>query len=520
MAFLRSPPVFRWTDPQNDRKKSRWFSVAKYGNAPARRLAIQACLHNMKPTDFPSLRDLQDVLSTFGSAGSGPNGDGGYLVPGGDMGGAVPSNMAGVVRGTGVDGHHMGQKLGAQFGAHHLLHPHHHNPFGMSGLPNPMAGYMAGGMPGMGMHPGNPMGMFVQGVPQHHATQGMAPQQAVQEESEGTDANGQPIMKSQYAQNDATTDPNAPVKTQFDQTTTAASSVASPSANAGCKTEGVSVRSSDPAFLQSLSANPIPATPPESASSSSSRFVLSGDSSSQESSDIETRSIGSHSDDEDEDDDAKEGEDGERSLKRKKRKLDEAGHAANSGTPIQAPVPNANMFGMNLYNQASSQQQQQQGLHNAMAAAAAAGHIHPSYYSMYGGYPHSQQMLMHQMNGSGGGQPGLHGLPFVFQPSMLPMLHPHFQAQHAAAAAAAGFLPHSHMQSNMDMQNAQNLQYHHLIKPPSPNAGLYLPPGAGRYGQSGVSGGKAETIRKNEKLTAVVLYTFYFFRFAAVSVCR
>lgn len=483
MSYLWFFCPYSWTDAQNDRKKSRWFSVAKYGNAPARRLAIQACLHNMKPSDFPSLRDLQDVLATFGPPGGGPSGPG-YLVPGADMVGSP--NLAGVVRGAGVD--HMGGKLGAQFGSQFL----HHNPFAaMSGMPNPMAGYMAasaGGMPGaMGLHPGANLGMFVQGVPQQHATQGIAPQTPepqMGQEGEATAAqqidqqviNGQSIIKTHYDGMDT----NGQLKTQFDQTTTASSSVASPSANGGVKPEpglttgqqqgtpGTSpgVRSSDPAFLQSLSVQPVPTTPPESASSSSSRFVLSGDSSSQESSDLDTRSIGSHSDDEDDDEDGKEGE---RSAKRKKRKLDEAGNAENTGSQssIQQTQQGANAFGQ-MYNGQQGQQPVSAMHQQQMAVAAAGGQaasMHPSYYSLYGGYPGSQQMMLQQ---AGATQQGLHGLPFFLQPQMLPMLHPHFQ-QHAAAAAAAGFLSHG-LQSGLDQS-----QYHHLMK----NSGLYLP----GYGQ-------------------------------------
>lgn len=493
--------------------------MAKYGNAPARRLAIQACLHNMKPSDFPSLRDLQDVLATFGPPGGAPTTAGGYLVPGAEMQGVGSPNMAGVVRGTGVDPHHMGGKLGAQFGSQ-FLHPHH-NPFAaaMSGMANPMASYMAAGaIPGIGIHPGANLGMFVQGVPQQHATQGIAPQTPDPQHSQGDvatvstadghttdqqqlDASGQPIMKNRYSQGEGPMDGTGQVKTQFDQTTTAASSVASPSANAGVKPElgltqqqqppGTSpgIRSSDPAFLQSLSAQPAPTTPPESASSSSSRFVLSGDSSSQESSDLDTRSVGSHSDDDDEDEEGKEGEDAERSVKRKKRKLDEAGNAENTGSQVIQPqaTVGANVFGqMNMYNTQPGSAQQQgaaQGLH-AMAAAAGQAPNYTSYYpSIYGGYPTSQQMLLHQMNGqaSATGQAGLHGLPFFLQPQMVPMLHPHFQ-QHAAAAAAAGFLPHGHLQSGIDQS-----QYHHLIKT-SGTAGLYLPPGG--YGHQGTGGNK------------------------------
>lgn len=428
--------VARWTDAQNDRKKSRWFSVAKYGNAPARRLAIQACLHNMKPSDFPSLRDLQDVLATFGHPGAG--GGGGYLVPGGDMGGGV--------RGGGMmDPHHMAGKFGAQFGSQFM----HHNPFGaMSGMPNPMAGYAMGpgGLPGL--HPGANLGMFVQGVPQQHATQGVAP--AGEEGAEGglmvsseLDMNGQPIIKTQppyLGETDGSSmHPADPVK-QFDQTTTASSSVGSPSAAiksedpVAQQSQAASVvldqaiaaaRNSDAAFLQSLAGQPGPTAP------GAPRFVMSGDSSSQDSSDLDSRSSGS--DDED---------DEERAEKRKKRKLDDAGNAENTG--MQPGFAQQ----MSVYNQQGLQQQAgQQGMH-PMANGQQTSNYSSYYASLYGA----------------GGQ-----LPFFVQPQMLPMLHPHFQ-QHAAAAAA-GFLPHGHMHSGLDQS-----QYQHLFKT---SQGMYMQQGYG-----------------------------------------
>lgn len=156
--------VARWVDSQNDRKKSRWFSIAKYGNAAARRLAIQACLHNMKPSDFLNLRDLQEVLKTFNT--SPPVG-------------AQPG-FPGMMRNSGLMDVHAMQAMGlfgagpgsklAQYGHPHLLHHAHQqqsvaaavaaHPFGIPGFTNTaMAGYMAAAAaaaampPGMSTHP-------------------------------------------------------------------------------------------------------------------------------------------------------------------------------------------------------------------------------------------------------------------------------------------------------------------------------------------------------------------------------
>lgn len=158
--------VARWVDPQSDRKKSRWFSIAKYGNAAARRLAIQACLHNMKPSDFLNLRDLQDVLKTFNTAPpTGPpllSGLGYSQLPESMLlGGPHNAGFPGLLRGVNfVDPQTMqamglfgsaATKLGAvQFAHPHLLqHPQHSvaaagPSFGVPGFTNPaMAGYMA-----------------------------------------------------------------------------------------------------------------------------------------------------------------------------------------------------------------------------------------------------------------------------------------------------------------------------------------------------------------------------------------
>lgn len=468
--------VARWTDTTNDRKKSRWFSIAKYGNSSARRLAIQACLHNMKPNDYPTLRDLTDVLSSFvpPQPTPGANGTPPTFISSNDLS-SMTNNPPGLNPA-------LAGKIGGQYGTHPGLLPSHGNPFlgGIPGMPNYMAGLPTNTPPN-----GNSGGGNIFCPPPQHPQHGNAPaptddDQRRSDEPTTNDSPATNVPNSQNSNDDATPgglvkspppeeqsycDPSSDNNNLYSnqQQQSSKQPVVYPETikQQTVKLEPMSEVSAavatgapppggggpDPAFLQSLASGP-----PHQMDASGANVPGRYASTSPDSSDVDGRSQDSGS--EDDDDDDKDGDYDPSGDKRKKRKLNDD-LTANSLVALGAAASADGSAG---------DPNAQHAFLQSLSAAGAGGAL-ANYYGVYPNFQTHPHLLLHQLSQQNGGQQpnngqgGGNGSPLSLLPQssfVVPMFHPQLQAHHAAAAAAAqGFLPHVAAQFQSDMSGGE-----------------------------------------------------------------